>query len=102
MKKKDVEWDSTTASFEDSNLTLEKLAKTYKLLPPNFDVWEELAKKYDMDLSLGDLLVLSTKDQDELIDYGLEFPTWVKFSICVDEGEMIVVRASNTLRSSIL
>ncbi len=76
--------------------------QAYKLLPSPIDVWGELAKKYNMFPNLGDLLILSTKDQDKLTDWGLEIPKWLKFNACVNEGEMFVVRLSSLNQLSFL
>lgn len=93
MKKKDVEFNSTKTGFKDSELTLEKLFATYKLLPPPLDVWREMAEKYDIHPYLGDLFIFSTLDQEKLLEWELEIPSWVKFSLYVSEGEVIVVKA---------
>ena len=98
MKRKDIEYSSTRAAGPENELTLEKLVQTYNLLLPPIDVWGDLAKKYDMHVDLGDLLILSTRDQGLLIELDLEIPTWVKFSILVSKGEIIVVRASTIFK----
>jgi hypothetical protein len=93
------EWITAIQAMDpEGNLTLEKLMEAYKLVPPPIDVWGELAKKYNMHQALGDLLVISTNDESTIIEWGLEIPTWVKFSQWVKKGEMIVIRASAVFR----